>query len=270
MDRASSSFFRRAADRASGAGAADRASGAGATGRASGASALAIAAVAFALAGCTTRVPPTQTGELSGGTFTYECVGSSDAFCDEGAVLPEGFPPVALLSEFTALFTADTAASDGSLPYIDTVAPERISIVGDLLADPPTLRAMETGYSALIARDGVSARDFLHVLVEPVDAVEIFYVGDKENASGTVGMPDFTLKVGSSEKLRAVLKNAKGDLLAGSLPTAWSSTKPAVAALVTSPSDNYVRVEAKSAGTTTMTVTMSEFQIQFPITVGSP
>jgi hypothetical protein len=262
MDRASSSFFLRAAGRAS-----------GASDRASGALALPVAAIAsltLGLAGCDTRVPPAETGELNGGTFTYECVGSSDAFCDEGAVLPAGFPPVALLSEFTALFTADTAASDGSLPYIDTAAPDRLTIVGDVFADPPTLKAMVTGYSALIARDGVSARDFLHVLVEPVDAIEIFYVGDEDNASGTIGMPDFTLKAGSSEKLRAVLKNAKGDLLAGSLATSWSSTNPGVAALVTSPTDNYVRVEAKSAGTTTMTVTVSEFQVQFPITVEAP
>lgn len=230
-------------------------------------------AAALALAGCDGRTPPTQKGEISDGTFIYKCVGSSDALCDDGAITPEGFPPIALDSEFSVDFKPSPATnSDGSdvFSYIDTVAPERLEIVGDLAANPPTLQARATGFTALVARGDVAAFDFLHVEVVPVDALDVALVGGGSNVTGSIGMDTFTIAGASSNKLRATMRAKDGALLGGSLPCAWSSTNPSVVAITTSPTDNFITIATKSAGKATMTVTISEHQVQFPITVTMP
>lgn len=232
-----------------------------------------LTAIALAVAGCTTPSPPTQKGELTEGTFTYKCAGSSDAFCDDGFTPPEGFPKVALNSEFSVDFTPEVATNDDGTPvfsFIDTVAPERIEVVGDLEANPPTLSARVAGFSALIAKGDYGAFDFLTVEVVPIETIEVAVIGAGSNVTGTVGLDDFTINGASSTKFRSTLRMAGGDLLAGSLPCAWSSTNSSVAAITTSSTDNLVTVEAKSAGKATLTVTMSEFQVQFPITVTMP
>ena len=64
---------------------------------------------------------------------------------------------------------ASTNNPDGSsmFSYVDTVAPERIEVVGDLAAATPTLRAHAAGFTALVAKGDAAAFDFLHIEVRP-------------------------------------------------------------------------------------------------------
>jgi hypothetical protein len=235
--------------------------------------ALPLCAAALALAGCDARTPPSQKGEISNGTFTYRCVGSSDALCDDSAVLPKEFPPIALNAEFSVEFKPDasTVNDDGTpvFSYIDTVAPERVEVVGDLSANAPTLIAHETGFTALVAKGDAAAFDFLHIEVVPFDMLDVTLVTGP-TAIGTIGMDTFTIAGPATAEIRAVMRSTGGALLGGSLPCAWSSTNPTIVAISSSPTDNFITVEAKSAGKATMTVTIAEHQVQFPITVTAP
>jgi len=232
-----------------------------------------LCAAALALAGCDARTPPSQKGEIGSGTFKYVCVGSSDALCDDSAVLPKEFPPIALDAEFSVEFKPDasTVNEDGTpvFSYIDTVAPERIEVVGDLAANPPTLLAHATGFTALVAKGDSAAFDFLHIEVLPFNMLDVALVTGP-TAIGTIGMDTFTIAGPSTAEIRAVMRSTGGALLGGALPCAWSSTNPSVVAITTSPTDNFITVQAKSAGKVTMTVTISEHQVQFPITVTGP
>jgi len=233
---------------------------------------LLTAIAGFALAGCDTRGSPTEQGELSDGTFHYVCTGTSDSICDEGTELPVGFPSVALDAEFTATYTPSSSRSDpepNTPPYLDTVAPERVEIVGDIYAEPPTLHTHITGFTALVIRDDLEALDFLHVEVKPADSLEVFRVGSG-SASGSIGSIDFTITGTISDKLRVTMKAKDGSLLAGSLLCAWSSSDPGVVEITSAPTDNFISIRTKSAGTTTMTVTLGDLTTEFPIKVEMP
>jgi len=230
------------------------------------------AVASFALAGCTSNGSPTQQGELSDGTFQYECTGSSDAICDDGTALPVGFPPVALGAEFTATYAPSSSRVDpepNTPPYLDTVAPERIEIVGDIYAEPPTLHTHVTGFTALVVRDDLDALDFIHVRVEPAETLEVFRMGSGA-VSGSIGSSDFTFTGFVSDKLRVTMKAKDGSLLAGALPCAWSSSDPGVVEITSAPTDNFVSIRTQSAGTTTMSVTFGDLKAEFPITVEMP
>jgi hypothetical protein len=100
-----------------------------------------------------------------------------------------------------------------------------------------------------------------------VKSLDVALFGGAAVSTGTLGMDDFTIKMGSTYKLRATMLSDGGSILAGSLPCTWSSGNPTVVKVASSPTDNLVTIEPQSTGKTTMRVAIDALELEFPITV---
>ena len=170
--------------------------------------------------GCTSA--NTTSGELNQGGFSYATVGDgrSDVASrtltnDYGGNNP--VPVLAVGGQFNVRFVPKSGG--GSEWGSDQIIP---AAPGLLAREGANLVAKRPGQSAILANDGSVVRDFVHVQVKLVDRVQLSRVdagvetvlGDSETITLLAGQ--------SSVDLAALPMSSVGEILAGSMPYAWS------------------------------------------------
>jgi hypothetical protein len=180
----------------------------------------------FGAVGCSAS--GATTGELNQGGFSYETVG--DGRADVASGLPSSswsgnapVPVIAVGGEFKLQFIPN--GGSGSSWGSDQIIP---AAPGLIARDGANLVAKRPGQSAVLANDGSVVQDFVHVQVKLVDHVVLARTdggGQQPLGAGDT----LSLAAGQSLHLSAIPMSVVGEILAGSLPYAWSLTgDPAV------------------------------------------
>ncbi|AKT37925.1 hypothetical protein [Chondromyces crocatus] len=204
-------------------------------------------------------------GELGNGVFYYLCAGDSDAQCDDKAtrgdidVATGAFPPVAVGGRFSIDFESNDTYD---------VGPYTIDTANDFVTSEETVfQAMAPGVAALVAMDGNTAMDLVHVRFEEAKTIRVSQTETNTNlperiqggVSANVGGLDVELEVDAPTGLtgrtflRVVPATEDGRILAGALPVTWRGD-PDVVAFLSAPSDNVVEVQINGTGPITATV----------------
>lgn len=249
--------------------------------------ALGLAAALVGATGCKDDNGPEEPsglrGELDAGTFFYGCDGEADAQCDADAVVSAAdavtgaFPPIASGATFKIGYTEDEGSFNAQ-HFIRTGSQAFITGEDEIFT---THRA---GIVALVvtAASG-SPIDLVHVNVAEVAGLRISQATTTEEtiedieagANIDIDGSDVEIDVGGSVTvttrtfLRAAPVDANDRVLAGSLPTSWTSSDTSVIDVVSSANNNVVEIEAGVAGSATLTVTMGAFEADVTIEVGS-
>jgi hypothetical protein len=216
-------------------------------------------AVALGGAGCTNidGVPPTGTiGELGNGRFFYECDGASDPLCDvpvEDLTIPEG---VAVGSRFGASYTAELFTTKVRVLSAAPALLDNVDSFGSIF------EAHKPGVSALLAQQGDSFIDFVHVRLAEVDDIRIDSLDPVDEQ-----IADIDLALGAVRLLRAVPTDEDGIMLAGALACDWSVEDESIARFITDSNDNQAALEGLSVGATTATIKMGALEVSIPVEV---
>jgi hypothetical protein len=195
----------------------------------------------LALASCGPR--DASTGELDNGRFSYRCVDSSDAICDDfvgAASMPELF---AVGGAFDLEYAGDT--SDSSPVRVEPASEKMISSASG------HFKLLLPGVSAALARNssGVVA-DFIHLRGSSIDHLDV------AGPSSTQAVTEVQMTTDKEVDLQVVPKDELGTSLAGALPYAWSISDSTVVALDTTLKKNRVTLTAFKAGTATVEVSL--------------
>lgn len=203
---------------------------------------------------------PSESGELGNASFFYDCEDAADAACDAGD--PTVMPTIALGATFAIDVTGDgSARATSPTPFLE-----------ELSAGPTrsVFRAAIEGFAVVLAEDldrGVARGvDLDHVRIRAVDAARLqveeqITFRDLDVAAGV------TLGVGEKQRVRVAPLDADGAELAGSLSTKWTSADPAALA-ITGANDNVATLEARTPGTTRVTLAYAGFDLAFDVVVG--
>jgi hypothetical protein len=200
--------------------------------------------------GCTFYEPPA--GVL--GTTGYACAGPNDAVCDGATPVPQPdamgvstFPAIAVGGTFTV--TGGTAAS---------LSPARLGDAGG------NVIAIAPGVAAVTDMQTIEHVDLLH-------AVELRV--SHESSAGSdhfdevFGETPFELRR-PSDRLRATLVDANGNVLAGDIGYAWSGDNDKVVR-VGAPA-SIVHLELDAAGAVNVSVGTGDLGVVLPFTVSAP
>jgi hypothetical protein len=249
----------------------------------------ALGALAALAAACAGDGGAKQVGKLGLGTFAYVCTSGADAACEANADVPLAdpstrLPPVAAGATFDVTYTTRAGGADA--------APDgHVDAVGTAFVGPDAtmthLAATRAGFAVLygvagdvpagcreVTCDGVAPEDLVHVLVEPADHLELAHApamgGDFVGETTMPGGGAVSLARGGptpAELFRAVLVTKDRRLLAGSLPTAWTSSDTSVARIASDAARSVIRLELDAPGTTTLTVTAGGLSASVTVTV---
>ncbi|MEO5727544.1 MAG: hypothetical protein ABI134_03765 [Byssovorax sp.] len=203
---------------------------------------LLAAAGLLALASCSLRNNTTR-GELSNGQFTYRCVDSSDAACDD----PVGTAAVPALLAVGGTFDLEYVGdATESSPVQLKAASEKM-----LSGASGNFEVLLPGVSAVLARDtsGVVA-DFIHLRGVNIDHLDV------SGPSSTKAVTQVQMDIDKEIELQVVPKDELGARLAGAFPYAWSTSDFNVISLSPISKKNRVTLTAFSAGTATVEVSL--------------
>jgi hypothetical protein len=203
---------------------------------------LLAAAGLLALASCGLR-SNTSPGELSNGQFTYRCVDSSDAACDDlvGKVAVPAL--LAVGGTFDLEYAGDTA---GSSPVQLEPASEKM-----LSGASGNFKLLLPGVSAVLARDtSGEVADFIHLRGVNIDHLDV------AGPSSTKAVTQVQMDTDKEVELHVVPKDELGALLAGAFSYAWSTSDATIVALDTPLEKNRVTLTASKAGTATVEVSL--------------
>ena|GEM_PF-6108881 len=189
-----------------------------------------------------------ERGDLGRGKFIYECLGQTDAACEQG---PAEFPQAIAVD---ARFWMRFAVERGPTPAVIPAAQTFVQAHGGFTA----LRA---GELALLAVNGnLEVIDIKHVRSAQVSEVRV-------QREGSLPQSELELNTGESVELRAVPFDALGVPLAGALDYTWSSKDHAALKVETLPDLNRVLVRALRAGDTSLEVVVGKHALSLPVHV---
>ncbi|MFT3923334.1 MAG: hypothetical protein QM778_12440 [Myxococcales bacterium] len=194
-----------------------------------------------------------ERGDLGRGKFIYECLGETDAACDDGrsAQFPQA---IAVNSKFGMRFAIDSGSTPSVIPGASTFVQ---SVVGGY-------KALRAGELALLAVNGNrEVIDIKHVRSAAVAEVRV-------QRGSALPEPDLELGTDQGVELRAVPFDSLGVPLAGALDYTWTSRDPAMVRVETLPELNRIRVRALRAGDTTLDVMVGDRQLSLEVHASGP
>lgn len=203
---------------------------------------LLLATMGFlALASCGPRDP--SIGELNNGKFSYLCVNSGDASCDD-SVSNHPIPDLlAVGGSFDLEYAGDSAGS----------APVQVEPASEVMISAATghFKFVAPGVGAVLARStsgGVA--DFIHLHASSVNHLDVSGPGsiDAVTAVEMTTDKDVTLKV--------TPMSVDASLLAGALPYTWISSNEKVVTLQTFGAVNRATLTGVAPGTATVVVAL--------------
>ena len=236
-----------------------------------------VALAAVLLVACddkkTNTGPPTKVGEIGAALYTYGCAGDSDAQCDVDAELaPKAmntqFPRVASGSRLSITAARKVEAGAGAML---SVAPVGVALF-DVDAQTKVLSAKRAGWGSLLAMDNATVVDLTAISIGDPKTLKLLQATpDGKFLGGSVtigpGGVSATANVQYTFRFRALPLDDRGQILAGALPCAWTTSDANVAKLTSNPADNIAVVVSGAAGTATVKVTLGPLSGEVAIKV---
>lgn len=180
-----------------------------------------------------------STGELDNGQFSYRCVDSSDAVCDDFVGVASMPELLAVGGAFDLQYAGDT--TDSGPVKVEPASERMISSASG------RFKLLLPGVSAALARNtsGVVA-DFIHLRGASVHHLDV------AGPSSTQAVTQVQMDTDQEVDLQVAPKDEFGTSLAGALPYTWSISDSTVVALDTTLKKNRVTLTAFKAGTVTV------------------
>ena len=196
----------------------------------------------LALTGCPGAGDP-SVGELNHGRFSYLCVNSSDALCDD-TVSNQPIPALlAVGGAFDLEYAGDSAGS----------APVQIEPASEVMISSASghLKFLVPGVGAVLARStsgGVA--DFIHLRATSVDHLDV------TGPSSTDAVNAIDMTTSADVTLRVAPKSVESSLLAGALQYTWTSSSDKVVKLQSFGATNRTTLTGVAPGTATVTASL--------------
>jgi hypothetical protein len=222
-------------------------------------------ALSLAVTACSDSVPSTKKGELGNVTFTYSCdlMPKSDPFCDmaKPGFTPGQFPNIAVGSVFELM--PDTGTYPAS-----SLDPNRVDSSGTALVAgiAPLGDVSCTGKHSTDCPSNAPffLDDVVHVKIVDPSVFELAHPDATGAYTQILGVDNFSFSL-PDDSFRAIVLDARGNMLAGGLPCLWTTSNPAVLAIQSDPAANIVHFHATGqAGHSDLHVTLGTFETTVP------
>jgi hypothetical protein len=185
----------------------------------------------------------TSSGELNNGRFSYLCVDSSDAACDDfgGAFSVPAL--IAVGGAFGIEYTGETVEGD---PVQVVPASDKM-----MTGASGSFRLLRPGVSAALARStSGSVADFVHLQGALVDHLDV------GGPSGDAAVTAVQMDTDDGIDLRVIPKDDLGTSLAGAFSYAWSTSDATIVSLDKQERRNRVHLTASKPGKVTVEVSL--------------
>jgi hypothetical protein len=181
----------------------------------------------------------TSSGELNNGRFSYLCVDSSDAACDDfvGSVSLPAL--IAVGGAFDIQYTGESV--DG--------APVQVVPASDkmMTGSSGSFRLLRPGVSAALARSNSgSVADFVHLQGALIDHLDV------AGPSSTTAVTKVAMDTDKGVDLQVTPKDALGTSLAGAFSYAWTTSDATILSLDAQDRRNRVHLTAFKPGKVTV------------------